>query len=134
MAPPSPRGRRPRTAGHTTTPCPTSPLTTPPANQPTSMAPAPLAASASGALEAGAGTDVVGDDVVALTAEQAAALLQVRPSWLRRKAAARAIPCRYLGKHLRFTRDDIVAIAAQAAPRGTSARRSHRGRPDVPHR
>jgi excisionase family DNA binding protein len=49
--------------------------------------------------------------VVLLTAEQAAALLQVRPSWLRRKAAARVIPCRYLGKHLRFTRQDVTAIA-----------------------
>lgn len=38
---------------------------------------------------------------VLYTAEQAAVLLQVRPSWLRRKAAARAIPCRYIGKHLR---------------------------------
>ncbi|MBW4717338.1 helix-turn-helix domain-containing protein [Saccharothrix obliqua] len=46
------------------------------------------------------------------TPEQAAALLQVRPSWLRRRAAARAVPCRFLGKHLRFTRQDIDDIAA----------------------
>lgn len=52
---------------------------------------------------------------VLYTAEQAAALLQVRPSWLRRKAAARVVPCRYLGKHLRFTRADIEAIAEAAA-------------------
>jgi hypothetical protein len=45
------------------------------------------------------------------TAEQAAALLQVRPSWLRRKAAARAVPCRFLGKHLRFSRTDLETIA-----------------------
>jgi helix-turn-helix protein len=45
------------------------------------------------------------------TAEQAAVLLQVRPSWLRRKAAARAVPCRFVGKHLRFSRSDIETIA-----------------------
>jgi Helix-turn-helix domain len=56
-----------------------------------------------------------GGAVVLFTAEQAAALLQVRPSWLRRKAAARIIPCRYLGKHLRFARHDISAIADQYA-------------------
>ncbi|MGX7829028.1 helix-turn-helix domain-containing protein [Actinokineospora sp. 24-640] len=50
-----------------------------------------------------------------LTAEQAAARLQLRPSWLRRKAAARVIPCRYVGKHLRFTHSDVVAIAEQFA-------------------
>ncbi|WP_245931786.1 helix-turn-helix domain-containing protein [Actinokineospora auranticolor] len=55
------------------------------------------------------------DPLLLFTAEQAAAILQVRPSWLRRKAAARAIPCRYVGKHLRFSRDDIIAITAAAA-------------------
>jgi hypothetical protein len=53
------------------------------------------------------------------TAEQAAALLQVRTSWLRRKAAARAVPCRLLGKHLRFSLADIHTIAeASAKPSG----------------
>jgi hypothetical protein len=52
---------------------------------------------------------------VLYTADQAATLLQVRPSWLRRKAAARAVPCRYLGKHLRFSRTDIYAIADASA-------------------
>jgi hypothetical protein len=50
------------------------------------------------------------------TAEQAAALLQVRPSWLRRKAAARAVPCRFVGKHLRFSRADIETIAEGDTP------------------
>ncbi|WP_083661674.1 helix-turn-helix domain-containing protein [Actinophytocola xanthii] len=50
------------------------------------------------------------------TAEQAAALLQVRPSWLRRKAAARAVPCRFVGKHLRFSRADIETIAEGETP------------------
>ena len=65
------------------------------------------------------------DTRVLLTPEQAAELLQVRPSWLRRKAAARAIPCRYLGKHLRFTHADLTAIAEQSAA-GTT--RTHRRR------
>jgi excisionase family DNA binding protein len=50
------------------------------------------------------------------TAEQAAALLQVRPSWLRRKTAARAVPCRFVGKHLRFSRADIETIAEGDTP------------------
>jgi excisionase family DNA binding protein len=49
------------------------------------------------------------------TAEQAAELLQVRPSWLRRKATAHAVPCRHVGKHLRFARADIDAIAEASA-------------------
>jgi hypothetical protein len=55
------------------------------------------------------------NEQVLYTADQAATLLQVRPSWLRRKAAARAVPCRYLGKHLRFSRTDIRAIAEASA-------------------
>jgi excisionase family DNA binding protein len=46
------------------------------------------------------------------TVEEAAALLRVRPSWLRKKAAARAVPCTFLGKHLRFSRTDLDAIIA----------------------
>lgn len=58
-----------------------------------------------------------GTDVAPLlyTADQAAAFLQVRPSWLRRKATARAVPCRFIGKHLRFSRTDIEAIANNSA-------------------
>lgn len=58
------------------------------------------------------------------TAEQAAELLQVRPSWLRRKAAARAVPCRFLGKHLRFSRADINAIAEASAQPPRQRRRA----------
>jgi hypothetical protein len=60
---------------------------------------------------------------VLYTADQAAELLQIRPSWLRRKAAARAVPCRYVGKHLRFTRSDILAIAELSA-QPTNGRRN----------
>lgn len=61
---------------------------------------------------------------VLYTADQAATLLQVRPSWLRRKAAARAVPCRYLGKHLRFSRADIHAIADASAQSPRQRRRA----------
>lgn len=63
------------------------------------------------------------------TAEQAAELLQVRPSWLRRKATARAVPCRFLGKHLRFARADIDAIAEkslQPPQQPSNTTRTHR--------
>jgi excisionase family DNA binding protein len=49
---------------------------------------------------------------VLYTPEQAAVLLQVRPSWLRKKAAARAVPCTFVGKHLRFSAADVAAIVA----------------------
>ncbi|MET9232217.1 helix-turn-helix domain-containing protein [Lentzea sp. NPDC003310] len=51
---------------------------------------------------------------VLFTPGQAARLLQVRESWLRRRAARRTIPCSFLGKHLRFSRNDIEKIAAAA--------------------
>jgi len=49
------------------------------------------------------------------TAEQAGAVLAVPGSWLREKAAAGQVPCRRLGKHLRFARADLDAIAEAAA-------------------
>lgn len=64
--------------------------------------------------------------------DQAAALLNVPASWLRKKAAARAIPCTFLGKHLRFSDADLDQIIADGAkepattrrPRQTSGRRT----------
>lgn len=44
------------------------------------------------------------------TAAEAAAILKVRESWLKTKASARAIPCTFVGKHLRFSDDDIAEI------------------------
>jgi excisionase family DNA binding protein len=38
------------------------------------------------------------------TEGEAAALLRIRESWLRRKVAARLIPSTFLGRHLRFPR------------------------------
>jgi excisionase family DNA binding protein len=49
------------------------------------------------------------------TAEQAATLLQINPSWLRRKATARAIPCTFIGKHLRFSPTDLKMIIRAGA-------------------
>jgi excisionase family DNA binding protein len=66
------------------------------------------------------------------TPPEAAVLLRVRESWLRRKAAARQVPCTFLGKHLRFSAADLAAIVAQAgqAPTGRRPRRGG-GRPTV---
>ena len=58
------------------------------------------------------------------TAEQAAQLLQVSPSWLRRKATARAIACTFIGKHLRFSTDDLKSIIANGAT--TTASHQHK--------
>jgi len=62
------------------------------------------------------------------TPAQAAQRLQVGESWLRRRAAARTIPCTFLGKHLRFSTADLAAIVAQHArpATGKPARRSRR--------
>jgi excisionase family DNA binding protein len=59
------------------------------------------------------------------TPAEAAAQLRVRESWLRRKAAARQIPCTFLGKHLRFSAADLATIVAQhgQAPTGRRPRR-----------
>jgi hypothetical protein len=44
------------------------------------------------------------------TAAEAAGILKVRESWLKTKAAARLIPCTFIGKHLRFSDDDVAEI------------------------
>jgi hypothetical protein len=49
------------------------------------------------------------------TAAEAAAILKVRESWLKTKAAARLIPCTFIGKHLRFSDDDIASIMKAGA-------------------
>jgi excisionase family DNA binding protein len=70
------------------------------------------------------GGELGGGDVL-LTPAQAAGLLQVRESWLRRRAGERRVPCLFVGKHLRFSRADLEAIvAARARP---ARRRSRRG-------
>ncbi|QFZ24245.1 DNA-binding protein [Saccharothrix syringae] len=59
------------------------------------------------------------------TPAQAAELLAVRESWLRRRAGRRQVPCTFLGKHLRFSAADLRVIAAQ----GARAVRTPRHRP-----
>lgn len=54
--------------------------------------------------------DQPGTTPLLYTAEQAAAMLQVSPAWLRKKATARAIPCTFIGKHLRFSPTDLDII------------------------
>ena len=51
--------------------------------------------------------------------------LQTRESWLRKQAAARQVPCTFLGEHLRFSTADLAAIIAAAAraPVGRKPRR-----------
>src|SRR5215475_9853338 len=62
---------------------------------------------------------------VLYTPAEAAELLKVRESWLRKKAAARQVPCTFLGKHLRFSTTDVAAIITAAAqpPVGRRPRR-----------
>ncbi|WP_372444716.1 helix-turn-helix domain-containing protein [Crossiella equi] len=77
---------------------------------------------------------------VLFTPAQAAEMLQIRESWLRRQAARRQVPCTFLGKHLRFSRADIDRIVADAARpaatgtragAGTSPRRHRRSRSQI---
>lgn len=48
-----------------------------------------------------------------LDPEQAAALLNVRPSWIRDATRAGRLPCIRVGRHLRFTRPMLEQWAAQ---------------------
>lgn len=57
------------------------------------------------------------------TPMEAAAILKVRESWLRTKAAARAIPCTFVGKHLRFSDGDIAEIMNAGARQPVTSRR-----------
>lgn len=64
----------------------------------------------------------IGDaDRLLYTPAAAAERLTIGESWLRRKAGQRLIPCTFVGKHLRFTDEDLSAIVA-AGRRGPSHR------------
>jgi len=76
-------------------------------------------------------TDPAGTTAPVLyTPTEAAQLLKVRESWLRRKAAARQVPCTFLGKHLRFSPTDLAAIITAAAQPAVG-RRPRRRAPTV---
>jgi excisionase family DNA binding protein len=49
-------------------------------------------------------------EALLLTVEQAAALLAVPSSWLKQRVAAHAIACTRLGRHIRFTQEQVAAI------------------------
>ena len=70
------------------------------------------------------------------TPADAARILAVRESWLRRRAGERRIPCTFLGRHLRFSHADVIAIAADGAqPPHTPPRPgTHQTRPGRRHR
>jgi hypothetical protein len=56
------------------------------------------------------------------TVAEAAGILKVRESWLKTKAAARLIPCTFVGKHLRFSDDDIAEIMQAGSRQPVTAR------------
>jgi hypothetical protein len=60
------------------------------------------------------------------TVAEAAGILKVRESWLKTKAAARLIPCTFVGKQLRFSDDDIAEIMKTGARQPVTTRE---GRP-----
>src|SRR5882757_2183578 len=56
------------------------------------------------------------------TPAEATGILKVRESWLKTKAAARVIPCTFIGKHLRFSDDDIAEIMKAGARQPVTSR------------
>lgn len=62
------------------------------------------------------------------TAPEAAGILKVRESWLKTKASARLIPCTFVGKHLRFSDDDIAEIMRAGARQPVTSRGRGNGR------
>jgi hypothetical protein len=62
------------------------------------------------------------------TVAEAAGILKVRESWLKTKAAARLIPCTFIGKHLRFSDEDIAEIMRAGSRQPVTAREPRPGR------
>jgi excisionase family DNA binding protein len=58
---------------------------------------------------------VSGEQRLLHTPEQAAVLLQVPASWLRKKSAAGLIPCTRIGRHLRFSTADLDVLIHDGA-------------------
>jgi excisionase family DNA binding protein len=50
-----------------------------------------------------------------LTIEEAAEVLSVPVSWLRKRVANHTVACTRLGRHVRFTREQVAAIIDGAA-------------------
>jgi len=89
----------------------------------------PMPGSRTGGVRRGAGRAVTDDEVLSnarlYTPADAARLLAVPESWLRRKAGRRQIPCTFVGKHLRFSAANIAEITDTGAQ---TVRLSRRGR------
>jgi hypothetical protein len=62
------------------------------------------------------------------TPAEAANILKVRESRLRTKASARLVPCTFVGKHLRFSDEDIAEIMKAGAREPVTAREPRSGR------
>jgi hypothetical protein len=65
------------------------------------------------------------------TVAEAAGILKVRESWLKTKAAARLIPCTFVGEHLRFSDDDIAEIMKAGSRQPVTVREGRPGRTDA---
>ena len=69
---------------------------------------------------------------VLLTVEQAAGMLAVPTSWLKQRVASHAVACTRLGRHIRFTHEQLAAIVTMneqpvaVAPLTGLTRRSRR--------
>jgi hypothetical protein len=66
-------------------------------------------------------------DPLHTVAAEAAEILKVRESWLKSKAAARQIPCTFIGKHLRFSDADIADIMRTGARQPVTGRQRRPG-------
>jgi hypothetical protein len=55
--------------------------------------------------------------------------LAIPESWLRRKAGQRLIPCTFVGRHLRFSDDDLRTIIQNGTQPHRASRRSPRRTP-----
>jgi excisionase family DNA binding protein len=62
------------------------------------------------------------------TTAETAEILRVPESWLKAKATARVIPCTFVGKHLRFSDQDIAEIISAGAKPALRPGRLVRGR------
>ena len=67
------------------------------------------------------------DALTLYTPAEAAGMLKVRESWLRRKAGQRTIPCTFLGKHLRFSVRDLREITTKTEHHQPPARNARSG-------
>lgn len=59
---------------------------------------------------------------VLYTTAEAAAILRVSESYLKKAAGARIVPCRRMGRLVRFSDDDLAQIVAAAAERPVVSR------------